>query len=354
MSSSDFDVLYRALKKGALDPVYYLHGDEDVLKNEAVRDLVDAGVDAATRDFNLDRRRAPELAVEDFHALVHTPPMMAVRRGVIVSEVEYLLQKKPKAQALRAAVLAYAARPYSETLLILVQSAGEKPDPALVRVTHALAMEPLPPDRVVGWIHREAEKTGVSLDVEAVAHLQATIGSNLPVLTSELAKLGAAVGTRTATAADVADLVGVRHGETLHDFVDSVTGRRAVPAAEMVPRLLDAPGLSAVRLVAALSTALVGVALARALLDEGKSARAVESQVLGAIRENKLWGLRDWPTEAAQWTRDAALWTAAELDSALEELLRADRRLKHTTVAGGAEILQEALFAMAGQAAGAS
>jgi len=354
MPSHDFDVLYRALKKGALDPVYYLHGDEDLLKNEAVRDLVEAGVDAATRDFNLDRRRAPELAAEDFHGLVHTPPMMAARRGVVISEVEFLLQKKPKAQALRATVLEYAARPSSATLLILVQSAGEKADQALVRMTRALAMEPLAPDRVAGWIRREAEKTSVSLDSEAVAHLQATIGSNLPVLASELAKLGAAVGTRTATASDVADLVGVRHGETLHDFVDAVTGRRAVQAAEMVPRLLDAPGSSAVRLVAALSTALIGTAFARALLDEEQRPRAVESQLFGAIRENKLWGLRDWQVEAAQWTRDAGLWTGADLDAALEELLRADRRLKHTTVAGGAEVLQEALLAMAGQTAGTS
>jgi DNA polymerase III subunit delta len=354
MSSHDFDVLYRALKNGALDPVYYLHGDEDLLKDEAVRGLVQAGVDAATRDFNLDRRRAPELAVEDFHALVHTPPMMAARRGVIVSEVEYLFQKKPKAQALRAAVLEYATRPSPETLLVLVQSAGEKADAALVRVAHALAMEPLAPDRVAGWIHREAEKTGVSLDDEAVAHLQATIGGDLPVLASELAKLGAAVGTRTATAGDVADLVGVRHGETLHDFVDAVTGRRGVPAAQMVPRLLEAPGSSAVRLVAALSTALIGTALARALLDEGQRPGAVEATVLAVIQQHRLWGLRNWRVEAAQWTRDAGLWTEAGLELALEELLRADRRLKHTTVAGGAEILQEALLAMAGEAVGAS
>jgi DNA polymerase-3 subunit delta len=354
MSSHDFDVLYRALKKGALDPVYYLHGDEDLLKDEAVRDLVQAGVDPATRDFNLDRRRAPELTVEDFHALVQTPPMMATRRGVIVSEVEFLLQKKPKAQALRAAVLQYAARPSPETLLVLVQSAGEKPDPALARAARTLAMEPLAPDRITGWIRREAEKTGVSLDDEAVAHLQATIGSDLPVLSSELAKLGAAVGARTATAGDVADLVGVRHGETLHDFVDAVTARRGVHAAQMVPRLLEAPGSSAVRLVAALSTALVGTALARALLDEGQRAGAVEATLFSAIQEHRLWGLRNWRLEAAQWTRDADLWTGAEVELALEELLRADRRLKHTTVAGGAEVLQEALLAMAGQAAGAT
>ncbi len=355
MRAYDFDGLWRAVRKGTLHPVYYFHGDEELLKDEAVRHLLDAGIDAAARDFNLDRRRAPELAADDFHALVQTPPMMAERRGVVVTEVEYLQQKKPKAQALRAAVLAYAAHPSPETLLVLVQSGGDtKPDAALARAAQEVALEPLPPERLAGWIRREAERLHAELDDGAVAHLVATVGADLPALAAELAKLAAAVEGRVATVDDVADLVGVRHGETLFDFVDAVTARRSVAAAEMVPRLLDAPGVSGVRLVAARSTALVGVALARALLDEGAGRGAAEGRVFRTIQETRPFGLREWRLEAGRWTDDAARWTAAELDAALAELLRADRRLKHTTVAGAGEILQEALLSMAGQAAGAA
>ena len=75
--------------------------------------------------------------------------------------------------------------------------------------------------------------------------------------------------------------------------------------------------------------------------------------MFGALQEEHFRGLRSWRPEAEGWTRDAALWTLAELEAAIAELLRADRRLKHTTVAGAAEILQEALLAMAGLAAGA-
>jgi DNA polymerase-3 subunit delta len=353
MRAYDFDALWRALRKGVLHPVYYFHGDEELLKDEAVRNLVDTGVDAATRDFNLDRRRATDLAADDFHALVHTPPMMAPRRGVVLTEVEYLQQKKPKAQALRAAVLAYAGQPSPETLLVLVQSAGEKPDPALTRVAQEVSLEPLPPERVAGWIQREAEKLHLTLDDGAIAHLQAAVGSDLPSLAAEIAKLSAAVADRVATIDDVADLVGVRHGETLYDLVDAVTARRGVVAAEMAPRLLDAPGVTGVRLVATLSTALVGVALARALLDEGAARGVVEARVFKTLQEARPFGLRNWRLEAERWSLDAGRWTSGELDAALGELLRADRRLKHTTVAGAAEILQEALLAMAGQAAGA-
>src|SRR3972149_2826763 len=81
MAPLTLDALLRGLKKGAPDPVYLLHGDEDVLKDEAVRALLDAAVDHAARDFNFDSRFAADLDAEAFHALVNTPPMLAERRA---------------------------------------------------------------------------------------------------------------------------------------------------------------------------------------------------------------------------------------------------------------------------------
>src|ERR1044072_4182664 len=85
MAALTFDALLRNLKKkGAAlpppDPVYLLHGDEDVLKDEAIRLLVDVAVPEA-RDFNVDTRFAIDLSPESLNALVNTPPMMADRRA---------------------------------------------------------------------------------------------------------------------------------------------------------------------------------------------------------------------------------------------------------------------------------
>src|SRR5256714_5155678 len=83
MGALTFDALLRSLKQGVPDPVYYLHGDEDVLKDEAVRALVERAVGAAARDFNVDQRRAPELDPQAVHALVNTPPLLAPPPAVL-------------------------------------------------------------------------------------------------------------------------------------------------------------------------------------------------------------------------------------------------------------------------------
>src|SRR5207302_2117748 len=100
MGALTFDALLRSLTRGgqggegagkgegAPAAVYYLHGDEDVLKDEAVRALVDRVLDDASRDFNLDQRRAGDLDPEAFHSLVNTPPLLAAVRVVVLREVE--------------------------------------------------------------------------------------------------------------------------------------------------------------------------------------------------------------------------------------------------------------------------
>ena len=42
MAAHSFDALLRSLQKGPLAPVYYLHGPEDILKEEAVRMILDS------------------------------------------------------------------------------------------------------------------------------------------------------------------------------------------------------------------------------------------------------------------------------------------------------------------------
>ena len=64
MATLSFNALLGGGKPGTLDPVYYLHGEEEILKEEAVRLLLDRAVDPSLRDFNLDVRSAPDLDPE--------------------------------------------------------------------------------------------------------------------------------------------------------------------------------------------------------------------------------------------------------------------------------------------------
>ncbi|MDP3772961.1 MAG: DNA polymerase III subunit delta [Gemmatimonadales bacterium] len=352
MPALDFDALLRSLKKGEIRPAYYFHGAEDLLKDDALRGLLATGLDPSTLDFNLDRRRASDTSAEDFHALAQTPPMLAARRAVVLTEVESLQQRRPKAQALHAALTTYLRRPSPETLLILVQSSGEKnkPDPAFAKLATSVAFDPLKPERVGRWIRHRAGAEGLMLDDHAAEHLQAAVGDDLAQLAAELAKLKAAVGDRTATMDDVADLVGVRHGETAHDLVDAVTRRRFADAARMIPFLLNGPGVTGVRLVTALGVALNGVALARACLDAGAAPGAARQRLESAIEAARPANLRGYDNEASRWAEDAAGWRADDLQAALTALLGADRRLKATSLGGEAEVVTDAVLAMGARA----
>src|SRR2546427_10094108 len=124
MGALTFDALLRSLKQGAPDPVYYLHGDEDVLKDEAIRALVERAVDPAARDFNVDQRSAADLDPEAFHTLVNTPPLLAATRAVVIRGLEQLR----KTTKVRQELVRYLDSPSPTTLLVLVQGAGEPPD----------------------------------------------------------------------------------------------------------------------------------------------------------------------------------------------------------------------------------
>ncbi len=342
MGALSYDALLRSLKPGATpDPVYYFHGDEDVLKDEAVRALVELVVDPSARDFNLDRRSAADLDPGAFHSLVNTPPMLAPRRVVVLRGLEDL-KKTSKA---RQEVLRYLAAPSPTTLLVLVQGAGTPPDPELARGATTVAVEPLPPARVLKWMAHQARQLRLRLEPDAAELLAAAVGNDLGALAQELGKLSALAIGRSATRDDVAALVGVRQGETLQDFVDAALERRAAAAARLVERVLEQAGMTGVRMVTALGTAVLGTALARAELDRGTTSPRLESVVLSAVRAARPWGVGNWQDTASRWARWATLWSAAELRGALRLALTADRALKSSTVTDERGILMQLVLA---------
>jgi len=342
MGALSYDALLRSLKPGATpDPVYYFHGDEDVLKDEAVRALVELVVDPSARDFNLDRRSAADLDPGAFHSLVNTPPMLAPRRVVVLRGLEDL-KKTSKA---RQEVLRYLAAPSPTTLLVLVQGAGTPPDPELARGATTVAVEPLPPARVLKWMAHQARQLRLRLEPDAAELLAAAVGNDLGALAQELGKLSALAIGRSATRDDVAALVGVRQGETLQDFVDAALERRAAAAARLVEPVLEQAGMTGVRMVTALGTAVLGTALARAELDRGTTIPRLESVVLSAVRAARPWGVGNWQDTASRWARWATLWSAAELRGALRLALTADRALKSSTVTDERGILMQLVLA---------
>jgi len=348
-ASLNFDSAYRQIRRGELAPVYYLTGDEDVLKDELVSLMLEQAVDPASRDFNLDVRSAGDLDGESLHALVETPPMLAERRVVVIKALEQWRRNARVWKVLER----YVANPSPTTMLVLVHGAGQKPHADLARKAVQIVVGGLDPKRLARWVKLRAERAGFAIEPEAIAHLMGALGSELSQLAMEIEKLAAAASELPMGVEDVANLVGVRRGETAHDWVGAVLERDIPRALGMLENVLSASGVNGVRLVAGFGTALVGVRLARALLDTGTSARRVEQAVLQHIKQARPAGLGSWQAEAARWAAAARNWAAEDIDRALRSAYDADRALKSTTISDEVGTLSDMLLVMSARRAAA-
>src|SRR3954471_6270438 len=82
--------LLAAVDRRVFAPAYLFLGDDDFRKNDALAFLLDAAVDPATRDFNLEVRRGSEIGAETLGSILGTPPMLAERRVVVVRDAAAL------------------------------------------------------------------------------------------------------------------------------------------------------------------------------------------------------------------------------------------------------------------------
>lgn len=315
------------------DPVYVLFGDDEFRKDGAVRDLVEAAVDPSTRDFNLELRRGTELSAETLDALLGTPPMLAERRVVVIREVDKL--KKDA----RAMLGRYLARPAPDLLLVLVAPAGVKLDKELSQRGVAVEFEPLTGDRLPRWVSYHAEHVlGRAITPEAVALLIEAAGPDLTQLALELEKLA----SYTSEAIDeraVGEVVGVRRGESLGDLLDALAAKDVATAVALLPGVLQQPKTTAVSIVMNLTTQTLALAYGVAARERGTPPRALYNEYMTLLRESGAFPGRPWGEAVNAWTKYTDIWSAAELDDALEALLQTDAALKETRLSSPEQLL---------------
>jgi DNA polymerase III subunit delta len=341
MPAHSLDALSKSLKKGELAPVYYLYGTEDVLKDEAVRSIVDRATDPAMRDFNLDQRSAAGLDPEELHALCNTLPMMADRRVVLLRDIE-AWKRKTKA---RNGFLRYLDHPSPQTVVILVQGSGDEgEDKELVRGSYAVRFDRMSSARAAKWVQREAGRLGVDLEPAGAEHLVRSVGSDLGALLAELAKLASLPADGPVTVATIGDLVGIQHGETLWDWRSAVLNDESGRAVTLLRAILAQPGISGVKLVTHLGAALIGLGVARHLYDRGSRGQSLEDSIFRTLLKNRPGNLLSYKEESAHWARLCPQWPAGRVRSALRAALEADTALKSTTISDERGVLTDLVF----------
>jgi len=341
MSVSSLKALREALKRRSFDGAYYITGEDDYQKDDAVSQLVEAALDPESRDFNLDVRKAFDLDAETLGSLLSTPPMMAERRVIVIRDAGAL--KKDARKALDR----YLANPAPDLLLLITAAVGSKADPELSESARTLQFDQLTGDRLPKWIaHHATNDLGVRITEGAIELLQAAVGSDLHQLAAELDKLASFTQGGEITEDAVSAIVGVRRGETQADLLDAIADRNVSRALELVPHILSQPKTTAVSVVMALSTQMIAIAWGRAKLDDGASRGQLTQQYFDLLKETGAFTGRSWSSAASVWARAADRWSREAIDYALDALLEADVALKESKVSSEEQILATVVLSM--------
>lgn len=327
------DALERSLAGGKRGGVFFLFGEEEHLKEETAAAIVAAHLDPATRDFNFDQLRGGDVSAETLASVAATPPMMAEWRVVIVRDAQALASSART----RAMIEELLARPTPGLVLILLATLPEKGKAQiyerLKREAVAVAFPLLSPSDVPGWLVSRARADGYELTVDAARALAAAIGAELGILVQELRKLYAFVQQRkTITVEDVHTAVGGIPRQNRWEWFDMI-GDRRFPEARAALRVLLDSGETGVGLVIGIGTHFLRLAI---LVSGGE--RALEN----ALPPHQRW-------LANRLGRQARKWRTADLDIALDDLLRADRLLKSTNL-GDHAILEELILRLQSRA----
>lgn len=316
MPSLGYDKLLRTLREPpAAGGVFFLHGEEEFLRERASAQVVAAYLDDATRDFNLDQVRGVDASAEGLASILATPPMMAEHRVVVVRDAQGLAQRA------RDVVEAAARAPTPGVVLVLTAAipTGSKSKfyDELRKWATSVEFAPVGPDEAPDWLMDAARaEHGVEMALDAARALVAGLGTDLGLLTSELRKLTTYVAGRTEiTLEDVRAVGGNVPKQDRWTWFDMVAERRWADAIATLPVLLE-QGESAVGLVIGITAQMlkVGIAVAGG----------------AAALERELKPFEKW--KARRIVPIARKWTLPEVDAALADLLRTDRLMKSASL----------------------
>ncbi|MGQ0703168.1 MAG: DNA polymerase III subunit delta [Gemmatimonadales bacterium] len=336
-----FDAFSKQLKRGEIPPAIYLYGEENALKEEAVRAVIDRVLDPALRDFNLDQRSAADLDAEAVVTVCTTLPMMAERRIVVIKDMDACSRRG----GAKSAMLRYLEKPVPETILLLVdgRAGPDPPDADLGRLATAVNVERLPARLAEKWVQKRADERGFTLTPEAAAHLVRAVQADLGAARSELEKLAGLSSGKPIELDQLAASLGVRRGETASDWCDAVLQDRTGEAAAMLPMVLTQPGVSGVALLAQLGTQLIGLGATRARYESGARGPALKEAAKSLLFRARP-GRFDYHEAAVLWCRVIEQWPMPRITAAIRAARHADVRLKGTTLADERGVLLDFLM----------
>ena len=269
--------LEQSLKKGQIEPFYFLYGPETYLLDQAVREIVDTALRSTLlREFNDFSFYLFSDDVRDAIAAAEQLPMMSERRVIRLRNFGRLRDADEEI------LLAYIERPVETSVVIFAgddidkrKKLGKK----LMSAPGAFEFQPLKPNELPSWIKAHLKAFNADIEPRALSQLIELTGNNLSALTNELNKLAAAALPSGRITSDLVEQLVSRSREHMNwDLTDNIVSRNRRAALKVLRDFLD-DGVEPVLLTGVIAGTFRRMALAKALQSRGAPPGEIFSEV---------------------------------------------------------------------------
>jgi DNA polymerase-3 subunit delta len=337
----------RLAKNGRFMPIYVCYGRETYLMQEFIAFIVDQAVPEEYRDLAVSKYNLNDVPLAEVLDDAETAPFLAPKKVVIADQAWFLTGAKEKSKAEHDTdrLLAYAASPAEDTVLILKVTADKLDErKKLVKALKAndalIPFQPMDHAALLKWIATQAGRRRVAIGEEAADRLLMNTGADLQQIAAELDKCSLYVGEGGEITAETVDRLVPRTVEqTVFVLIDEIVRRRFERAMDVFYDLLrqrEEP----IRILALIARQFRLIFQVGALSRRGLPDPQIAAEI----------GAHPYAVKLAR--EQSKLYREAELARILDELAEFDYRMKtgRSDKVGGLEMFLLGLAAAGAEA----
>ncbi len=268
--------LEQALKKGQIEPVYFLYGPETYLRDEAARTIADEALRGTLlREFNDSSFSLTSDDVRSAIAIAEQLPMMSERRVVRIKNFGKLAEKEEEV------LLNYLDRPVETSVVIFITHDIDKRKKLAktLMLRAAFEFQPLRTGELQSWIRSRLKELKTEIEPQALQQILEVVTSDLHTLKNELNKLAAAALPSGRITRELVDELVSRSREHMNwELTDHIVARNRKAALKTLRDLLD-DRVEPVMLIGLIAGTYRRMALAKELLSQGASPGKIFSEI---------------------------------------------------------------------------
>ncbi len=237
-SVAKFEKTVEDIKNHDFRQIYILCGEEPYYSDVIIKLLIDNVLSEAEKDFNYSLVYGNETDAGQIVSLCRRYPLGAEKQLVVVKEAQHISQMQP--------LEFYFSSPAPDTILVLSYTSKSLDKRTTfykkAKVTTELLESYLvDEEQIPMWIEKEVNSRGYKIEPNAANLLGQSIGSNLRKIVLDIDKLLKGISTKTITAKDVEENIGISRDYNPFEMCKAITERNSNRAFEIAEVFANNP-----------------------------------------------------------------------------------------------------------------